>query len=63
MVHIGLEGGWGVAKSEEHDGQFIEPKRGGEGGFPAVFRSDEDVIVSPADIEFGEDFAIFQFIH
>ena len=63
MVHIGLEGGWGVAESEEHDSWLVEPEGGGEGGFLAVFQLDEDVIVSPANIEFCEDFAILEFIH
>ena len=28
-----------------------------------VFRSDEDVVISPSDIEFGEDFAILKFVY
>ena len=63
MIHVGLEGGRGVAKSEEHDCWFIESKRGGEGCFPVVFRADEDIIVSPSDIELGEDFAILMFVY
>ena len=59
MVHVGLESGRGVAQAEEHDCQFKTPKQGGEGHFPSVFGTDEDVIVSPANVEFGEDFAIF----
>ena len=63
MVHVGLEGGRRIAESEEHNGWLIEPKRGGEGCLPSVFQSDEDVVVSPSDVEFGEDFAVFEFIH
>ena len=57
MVHVCLEGGGGVAKSEEHYCGLIEAEGGGEGRLPAVFWVDEDVVVSPADVEFGEDFA------
>ena len=63
VVHIGLEGGWGVAESKEHNCGFIERKRGGEGCFLMVFWSDEDIIISPTDIEFGEDFAVLQLIY
>ena len=58
VIHVGLKGGQRVTESEEHDGGFVESKRGGEGGFPLVFRSDEDVIISPSYVEFGEDFAV-----
>ena len=63
MVHIGLKSGWGVAKSKEHDGGFKKSERSREGCFPPVFRLDEDVVVTPSYVEFGEDFAIFKFIH
>ena len=63
MVHIGLEGGQRVAESEEHDGWLKEPKRGGKGHLPSVFWADEDIVVPPSDIEFCEDFAVFQPIY
>ena len=63
MVHVGLEGGQGVAKSKEHHSWLVEPKGGGEGCFPTVFRSDEDVVISPLDVKFGEDFAILEFVY
>ena len=63
MVHIGLEGGWEVAKSKEHNSQLEEPKRCREGSFPAVFGLDEDIVISPSYVKFGEDLAIFQFVH
>ena len=63
MIHVCLEGGGGVAESEEHDCGLVETKRGREGGFPAVFRTDEDVIVSPLDVEFCEDLTSFQFVY
>ena len=63
MVHIGLEGGWRVAKSKEHDGWFIESERGGEGHLPMVLWSDEDVVISPLDVGFGKDFAILKLVY
>ena len=63
MVHVGLEGGWGIAKSKEHDSGFEESKRGGEGSLPAVFQVDKDVVVSPSDIKFGENFAVLEFVY
>ena len=63
MVHVCLEGGGGIAKSEEHYSRFVKAKRRGEGRLPVVFRSDEDVIVSPPDVKFGEDFASFQLVY
>ena len=58
MVHIGLEGGQGVAESKEHDSWFEKSEQGGEGGFPVVFWPNEDVVVSPSDVEFCKDFAV-----
>ena len=59
MVHVCLEGGGGIAQSEEHDRRFVEAKRGGEGRFSAVFPVDKDVVISPSDVKFGEDLATF----
>ena len=55
IIHKGLEYGWGVTHSEEHDIGFEQPKWGGEGSLPTVLWFDEDVIISPLYIEFGED--------
>ena len=63
MVHVGLEGGGGVAKAEEHYGGFVEPEGGGESHLPSVFGVDEDIIVPPSDIKLGEDFAVLEFIY
>ena len=63
MVHVGLEGGQQVAESKEHNGWLIEPKGGGEGCLPAILWSDEDVVISPSDIKFGEDFAVFELVY
>ena len=54
MVHKCLECGWCIAEAKEHDGGFKESHGGDERRFPLVFLLDADVIVSPADIELGE---------
>ena len=59
MVHVGLKSGQGVSKPEEHDSGFEEAERGQEGCFPAVFWSNEDIVVSPMDIKFSKDFTVF----
>ena len=59
MVHVGLESGWGVAESKEHNGWLEDSKRGGESCLPPVFWADENVVVSPVDVEFGKDFTVF----
>ena len=63
MVHVGLESGWRVAEFKEHNGWLVESERCGEGRLPSVFWSDQDVIISPSDVEFCEEFAIFEFIY
>ena len=63
VVHVGLEGGQRVAESEEHDGWLEEPEGCGEGHLPMVLGSDEDVVVSLANVKLGEDLAVLKFIH
>ena len=63
MVHVGLEGGRRVAESKKPYGWLIESKGGGEGHFPAVFRLNKDVVISPSDVKFGENLAVFEFVY
>ena len=58
VIHETLEGGGGVGKSEEHYGWFEEPLMGDEGSFPLVAIFDSYVVISPSDVELGEDFGI-----
>jgi hypothetical protein len=51
-----LEGGWRVAKSEEHNVQLKEPSVCFKSGLPLVFFSDANVIVALSDVEFAKDF-------
>ena len=54
MVHECLERGWSIAKTKEHDGGLEESHGGDEGCFPLVFLSNANVVISPADVELGE---------
>ena len=62
MIHECLECGWCVTKSEEHDGGFEEPHGGDESCFPLVFLPNANVVVSPADVELGEQGRLFHII-
>jgi hypothetical protein len=53
-VHHGLEGGWGVGHPEEHHLWFKEAVICDKCCFPLVSIAYSYVVVSPADIEFGE---------
>ena len=63
VVHEALEGCGGVGESEEHHGGFEEPLMGDEGGFPLVSVFDPYIVISPPNIEFGEDLSVSQFIY
>ena len=54
MVHESLEGGGSVVESKEHDGGFKESHGGNESGFPLIFLPDANVVISPTNVEFGE---------
>jgi hypothetical protein len=62
VVHEGLERGRGVGETEEHDSGFEESKWVDEGGLPLVFLSKADVVVSPTDVELGEQIRVFHFV-
>ena len=57
-----LEGGGGVGETEEHHCRFKESFVGNEGSFPLMPIFDLDIIVSPLDVELGEDFRPLEFI-
>ena len=54
MIHEGLNSWWSVAKTKEHDGGFIEAKGGDERCLPLILFFDANVVVTPTDIELGE---------
>ena len=54
MVHERLECGQSIAKAKEHDGGLKKSHGGDEGRFPLVFFSNANVVISPVDVELGE---------
>ena len=62
VIHESLEGGGGVAQAKEHYGGFEQSFVGDEGSFPLVSISDADVVVSPPDVEFGEDLGVLYLV-
>ena len=62
VVHESLEGGGSIAESKEHDGGFEASHGGDESGLPLIFLSDANVIISPTDVEFGEQGGFFHVI-
>ena len=54
MVHECLKGGRGIGETKEHDCRFKESKRVDESGFPLVFLSKADIVISPSYIKLGE---------
>ena len=62
IIHEVLEGGRGISETKEHYGWFEESLMGDKGSFPLMFILDSDIIISPLDIKFGEDFCPLEFI-
>ena len=54
MVHECLESQWGIAETEKHDCGFIKAEESDECGFPLIFLSNANVVVTPLHIELGE---------
>ena len=52
----------GVAHFKEHDVRFKQPKWSGEGSLPIVLWFDEDVVIPPLYVKFGEDQWSLEFI-
>ena len=62
VVHERLESGRGVAEPKKHYGGFKETKRGDECHFPLIFLSDADIVITPSNIEFGEQCGVLHVI-
>ena len=62
MVHESLEGGGSVAEPKEHDGGFKESHGGDESGLPLILLSDANVVITPTNVEFGEQGGFFHVI-
>ena len=62
VVHESLEGGGGVTEPKEHDSGFKESHGGDESGFPLIFFLDANVVISPMNVEFGEQGGFFHVV-
>ena len=54
VIHECLKHGGSIAESEEHDCGFEESHGGNEGSFPLILLSNANVVISPANVKFGE---------
>ena len=54
LVHHGLESGWAVGETKEHDQGFKKSSVCAECGIPLITFLDADIVVSPPDIQLGE---------
>ena len=55
MSHGTAESGGRVGEAEVHDFRLIEAERCFERCFPSIFLFDAYIIVSPSNVEFGEE--------
>ena len=62
VVHESLEGGGGITEPKEHDSGFEESHGGDESGFPLIFFLDANVVISPTNVEFGEQSGFFHVV-
>src|ERR1700722_1729760 len=63
LVHHCLERGRRVAKAEEHDEGFETSAVRDEGCFPFIAFLDPNIVISPANVEFGEDFRVLDLVY
>ena len=63
VIHESLKGGRGIGKAKEHYAWFKESLMGDESSFPLVSILDTDVVISPTDVEFGENLCPLKFIN
>src|SRR5258708_38847595 len=60
VIHHGLEGGGGVAQSEEHDEWLKECSVHGRGCLPLISFFETDVVEAPVEVQGGEPFCVAQ---
>ena len=63
VVHERLKSRRGVAEPKKHYGGFKETKRGYERCFPLIFFSDADIVITPSNVEFGEQCRVLHVIN
>ena len=54
MIHERLKCGGSIAESKEHDSGFEESHGSNESSFPLILFLNVDVVISPMNVEFGE---------
>ena len=62
VVHERLKSRRGVAEPKKHYGGFKKTERGDERCFPLIFLSDVDIVITPSNIEFGEQCGVLHVI-
>ena len=62
VVHKGLECRRCIAKPKEHYCWSKKSQQGDKGGFPLVFFTNTDVVISPPDVEFCEEGGILHVV-
>src|ERR1700722_19099092 len=63
LVHHCLERCRGVAKAEEHNKGLKTSAIRDEGHFPFIALLDPNVVISPANVELGEDFRVLDLVY
>src|SRR3984957_17950899 len=63
LVHHCLERSRRVAKTEEHDKGFKTTAVRDEGCLPLISLLDPVVVISPANVELGEDFRVLDLVY
>ena len=63
VVDEGLERQRSIAETEKHDCGFIEAESSNECSLPLIFFADMNVVITPSDIEFGEEGGVFHVIN
>ena len=62
MVHEGLECWRSIAEAKKHNGGFIETKGSNECGLPLIIFANMNIVITPSDVEFGEEGGVFHVI-
>ena len=62
MIHECLKSRRSVTEPKKHYGGFEEAKRGDEHCFPLIFLPDANVVITPSNVEFGEQCRVLHVI-
>jgi hypothetical protein len=62
-VHHGLKYSRGIGEAKKHDKGSKHATVGLEGGLPFIPLLNADIVVAPADVEYGEDLGILEFFN